>query len=129
MSFNKFIINYLNLSIFAAINKLLTNLRSMNNNVSNLSLMVVPSEFLQKVESDLQMLKELMRTKNEVEINSQWIESVDVPKILGISRKTWQSYRDRRLIPFSQSGSKIYVKRSDLENFMESHLIGTRSKA
>jgi len=93
---------------------------------SNLSVMVVPSEFLQQVESDLQILKELMRTKNEKEINSQWIESVKVPKILGISRKTWQNYRDKRLIPFSQIGNKIYVKRADLEAFMNDHSITSK---
>ena len=96
----------------------------MTKTESNLSMMVVPSEFLQQVETDLQMLKELMRTKNEEEINSQWIESVKVPKILGISRKTWQTYRDKRLILFSQIGAKIYVKRSDLQNFMNSYTVG-----
>ena len=96
----------------------------MTKTESNLSMIVVPSEFLQQVETDLQMLKELMRTKNEEEINSQWIESVKVPKILGISRKTWQTYRDKRLIPFSQIGAKIYVKRSDIQDFMNSHTVG-----
>lgn len=95
----------------------------MTKTESNLSMMVVPSEFLQKVESDLQMLKELIRMKNENEIMDQWIGSIKIPKLLGISRKTWQSYRDKKLIPFSQIGSKIYVKRADLEEFMESHCI------
>jgi hypothetical protein len=98
----------------------------MTRTESNLSMMVVPSAFLQKVESDLQMLKELMRTKNEEEINSQWIESTKVPKLLGISRNTWQTYRDKRLIPFSQIGSKIYVKRLDLEKFMSDHYITSK---
>ena len=95
----------------------------MNKSESNLNLTVVPSDFLKKVESDLQELKESLRVKNEQEINSQWVESVKVPGILGISRKTWQSWRDRRLIEFSQVGSKIYVRRADLEKFMMSHRI------
>jgi len=98
----------------------------MNKTGSNLSVTVVPSEFLLKVESDLQELKETLRVKNEQEINSQWIESVKVPKILGISRKTWQTYRDRKMINYSQIGSKIYVKRADLESFMISHRIDAR---
>lgn len=87
---------------------------------------VVPSDFLEKMEADLQELKESLRVKNEQEINSQWIESVNVPKILGISRKTWQTYRDRKMINYSQIGSKIYVKRADLEKFMISHRIDAR---
>lgn len=90
---------------------------------NNVNLAVVPEDFLQKMEADLQELKEFMREKNEQEINAQWIESVKVPRILGISRKTWQSWRDRRLIEFSQVGSKIYVRRADLEKFMMSHRI------
>ena len=92
-----------------------------------MNLAVIPRAFLEKMEADITELKELMRIKNEAEINAQWIESIKVPKILGISRKTWQNYRDKRLIPFSQISSKIYVKRSDLENFMESHYVEKRS--
>jgi len=89
-----------------------------------LNLAVIPQDFLEKMEADINELKELLRIKNEDEINSQWIESVKVPKILGISRKTWQTYRDKRLILFSQIGAKIYVKRSDLQNFMNSYTVG-----
>ncbi len=39
------------------------------------------------------------------------------------SQKTWQTYRDKRLIPFSQFGRKIYVKRADLEAFLEGNKI------
>ena len=89
-----------------------------------MNLAVIPQDFLEKMEADINELKELLRIKNEDEINSQWIESVKVPKILGISRKTWQTYRDKRLILFSQIGAKIYVKRSDLQNFMNSYTVG-----
>lgn len=98
----------------------------MKKNVNNLNLAVVPEDFLTRMESEISELKELLRVKNEDEINSKWIESSEIPKLLGISRKTWQTYRDRRLIPFSQIGSKIYVKRSDLENFMNSHCIKSK---
>ncbi len=46
--------------------------------------------------------------------------------MLGISPKTWQNYRDQRVIPFSQIGRKIYVCRADLEDFMRSHYIKAR---
>ena len=95
----------------------------MNQNESNLNLAVVPQGFLDKMEANLNEMKALLEAKNEEDINSEWIESVKIPKRLGVSRKTWQNYRDRRLIPFSQIGSKIYVKRSDLEDFMQSHYI------
>lgn len=91
---------------------------------SNLSLAVVPSDFLSTLEREMKEIKQLLRQKAEQEISDQWIESVKIPKLLGISRKTWQTYRDKRLIPFSQIGSKIYVKRADLDQFMLDHYIG-----
>lgn len=71
----------------------------------------------------MENLENILREKTEDEVNSQWIESVKIPKLLGISQKTWQNYRDKRLIPFSQIGSKIYVKKIDLERFMESYYV------
>lgn len=55
--------------------------------------------------------------------NEEWLSSEEVKKILGISGKTWQKYRNERRIPFSQFGRKIYVKKTDLDNFMENHKI------
>jgi len=98
----------------------------MKTNETSLQMAVVPQSFIDNVEQKLETLEKILRDKNEQEINSQWIESVKIPKILGISLKTWQTYRDKRLIPFSQIGSKIFVKRADLEKFMELHYIESK---
>ena len=92
-----------------------------------MDLAVVPQNFLDKMEAEMKEMKAILKAKDEHEINSQWIESVKIPKILGISQKTWQTYRDRRIIPFAQIGSKIFVKRADLENFMQSHYIDAKN--
>jgi len=93
---------------------------------NNLQMAVVPQNFLNKMEAKLEKLETILRDKSETEINSMWIESVKIPKLLGISQKTWQTYRDKRIIAFSQIGSKIYVKRADLEKFMQSHCIESK---
>ena len=100
----------------------------MQTRESSLQMAVVPQDFLNEMKSEIKEVKELLRTKTEEEINSQWIESVKIPKQLGISSKTWQTYRDKRIIPFTQIGSKIYVKRADLENFLQSHYIPSKNK-
>lgn len=92
----------------------------------NLQLAVIPQSFLSEVREELQEMKNLLKEKSEDEVNSQWIESSEVRKILGISQKTWQTYKDERRIPFSQFGRKIYVKREDLEVFMNAHYINNR---
>ena len=39
-----------------------------------------------------------------------WLSSDDVCRILRISKRTLQNYRDNRILPFSQVGRKIYYK-------------------
>jgi excisionase family DNA binding protein len=68
----------------------------------------------------------LQDSHSQTILEEEWIPSNEVLKQLGISRKTWQKYRDERRIPFSQFGRKIYVKRTDLEAFMENHKINGR---
>ena len=96
-----------------------------SNAPASLSMAVVPQSFLNGLMDEVREVKSLLQKKSEEEVNSQWIESTQVRKRLGISTKTWQTYRDERRIPFSQFGRKIYVKRADLEKFMEDHYIDT----
>ena len=58
--------------------------------------------------------------------DDEWLSSEEARQILGVSPKTWQNYRDRGIIPFSQTGRKIYVLRSDLDNYLKSHRIERR---
>ena len=100
----------------------------MLNNVAaeNLAMVVLPKAAWEAVASEIRELKNLLQEKSKEEVNNQWLESTEARKMLGISPKTWQTYRDERRIPFSQFGRKIYVKRADLEAFMEKHYINAR---
>lgn len=98
----------------------------MNQNVieaSTMAMVMLPQSVWEGVANDLQEVKELLKVKSADEIGNQWVESSAARKELGVSQKTWQTYRDKRIIPFSQVGRKIYVRRSDLQKFMESHYI------
>ena len=55
-----------------------------------------------------------------------YLTSEQVCDVLGISSKQFQKYRNERRIAFSQFGRKIYVKRSDLDRFLESHRVEAR---
>jgi hypothetical protein len=98
----------------------------MQTNENGFQMAVVPQSFLQEVIEKLDAVESILQKKTEEEINSEWIDSVKARKLLGVSPKTWQEYRNKRVIPFSQFGSKIYVKRSDIKSFMEKNYI--RSK-
>ncbi|PDP59656.1 helix-turn-helix domain-containing protein [Prevotella intermedia] len=95
------------------------------NQASAIAMVVLPESAWKGVKADIQDLKELLTKKSTEEAGNEWIESIEARKILGVSPKTWQTYRDRRIIPFAQIGRKILVKKSDLEAFMQEHYISS----
>ena len=67
---------------------------------------------------DLAEIKKAIKNQKEESLVNNWIQSETARKTLGVCRKTWQDYRDKKIIPFSQFGRKIYIKKADLESFM-----------
>lgn len=100
----------------------------MQNITTMPSIVALPAQEWADIKSLLQEVKETLRTKTKEEINSEWVESTTARKILGVSTRTWQDYRDKRVIPFSQFGRKIYVRRADIESFMKQHYINSRKE-
>ena len=96
-----------------------------NINTSTL-LLVVPEEEWRHLHDTLEQIVDLITRRNADASKSEWIESDEARKLLGVSPKTWQNYRDQRLIPFSQIGRKIYVNRADLDAFLRKHRIASR---
>ncbi len=102
----------------------------MNNNATPAipQVVVLPESEWKGIKELLNKVKDTLQTKSEEEMNSQWIESTEARKMLGVSAKTWQDYRDKRVIPFSQFGRKIYVRRADIEAFLQQHYIKARKE-
>ena len=48
-----------------------------------------------------------------------WLHNGDVCKLLNISKRTLQHYRDTGVLPFSQIGHKCYNKREDVGRLLE----------
>lgn len=90
-------------------------------------LFVVPEEEWRNLHDTLEQIIDLITRRNANDSSSEWIESEAARKLLGISPKTWQNYRDQRLIPFSQIGRKIYVNRTDLDAFLRSYRVGSKT--
>lgn len=96
------------------------------NDKQAISMVMLPESAWLGMKEGIEHIKKLVIQRNTDDKNSEWIESSEARKILGVSQKTWQNYRDERKIPFSQFGRKIYVKRCDLEAFMQSHYISSK---
>jgi excisionase family DNA binding protein len=52
-----------------------------------------------------------------------WLTGDELCKLLRVSKRTLQNYRDQRVIPFSQIGRKIYYKYSDINEYLELHYV------
>lgn len=89
-------------------------------------MLMIPQEEWQSLHEKLDRLIEIVEKTRTGSPDKDWFESDEVRKILCISPKTWQNYRDQRLIPFSQIGRKIYVNRADLDAFLRQHRIDSR---
>jgi hypothetical protein len=59
--------------------------------------------------------------QNSNPMNEKWIDNADASRILKISGRSLQNYRDKGILPFSTIGGKIYYKASDIEAVLESN--------
>ena len=48
---------------------------------------------------------------------------VEVCKMLHISIRTLQSYRDKRILPFIQISRKLYFKLEDIQEYLSRHYV------
>ncbi len=69
---------------------------------------LMPQSELSKINSSLEKIFEKLDSKNEESFSDQYIDSKKVPKLLNISARTWQNYRDKKELPFIQFGQKIW---------------------
>ena len=59
--------------------------------------------------------------------HTDWLHNGDVCKLLNISKRTLQDYRDRKIIPYTQFAGKILYKASDLEKMLEENYQGSQT--
>lgn len=96
------------------------------NNLHNINMKIqIPQDEWNELIKRISNLEEVLKC-NERKTSDELLTSKDVVRILGISDKTWQTYRSKGIIPFSQIGRKIYVRKEDLERYICEHRISER---
>jgi hypothetical protein len=63
-----------------------------------------------------------IKSTEEKSLADLWLDNEQLMKLLKVSRRTLQSWRDQGLVSFSQVGSKIYYKRKDVDAFLNKHV-------
>lgn len=71
----------------------------------------------QKFEQFVTHMDELC-TKHNRKV-SEWLDNADVCRILNISKRTLQTYRDNGTIPYAQINHKMFYKPSDVEKVLD----------
>ena len=64
-----------------------------------------------------------LEDQTQIQTNKHWLTGDEICKLLRVSKRTLQNYRDNRIIPFSQIGRKIYYKYSDIVDYLELHYV------
>lgn len=54
-------------------------------------------------------------------LSEQWLDIEETCKLLKISKRTLQAYRDQGILSFSQVGGKIYFSASAIEEHLIQH--------
>ena len=49
----------------------------------------------------------------------RWLDNEEVCEMLCIAKRTLQAYREKKLIPYTQVGHKIYYKPQDVEALLK----------
>ena len=88
---------------------------------------IVPKSKLDWIESVLQQVQQVINNNTRTsKLEDEWVSSEEARKVLGVSPKTWQSYRDKRLLEFAQIGRQILVRKSRSEAFLAEHTINKK---
>jgi excisionase family DNA binding protein len=88
---------------------------------------VIPTEDLEKLKASIEEIKGLLLKRKEEDVLSSYIPSEKARQILNISQKTWFNLRQAKKISYIKVGKAIYIKREDLDAYMEAHYVRAKS--
>ena len=80
---------------------------------------ILSKEDYEAIKTDLQEIRK--HVKKIVVPNEAFIDNKQFTKLMNISFRTAQVWRDEGIVGFSQEGKKIYYRLSDIEKFLDDH--------
>ncbi|MGX1752862.1 helix-turn-helix domain-containing protein [Sphingobacterium sp. NPDC055346] len=73
-------------------------------------------------------IEEILKNYRPVMNGEIYLSGEEVCKLLHISKRTLQQYRDDQILPYIQIGGKIIYKETDLMNVLEQNYVSAYSK-
>jgi len=77
---------------------------------------VLPKQNYEEIQKALEEIKE--RVNNLSSPAEHFIDNKEFTRLMGVSSRTAQTWRNEGKIGFSQEGKKIYYRMSDIEKFL-----------
>lgn len=74
--------------------------------------------------NEIKDIKSAVR-ENPLKPNKNFITNYEFIELMGISKRTAQTWRDEGVIAFSQIGSKIYYQMDDIKKLLETNYFKT----
>ncbi len=87
-------------------------------------------EVIEQKEMILQLrsrIEEILKNYRPVMNGEIYLSGEDVCKLLHISKRTLQQYRDDKILPYIQIGGKIIYKETDLMSVLEQNYISNKT--
>jgi len=89
-----------------------------------MEVIAIPKSVLKELTAELDELLQLTTDASEAYIGifneERWLDNQEVCLMLGITKRTLQSYKDKGLLPFSKLNRKNYYKFSDVQRLLAS---------
>lgn len=83
----------------------------------------ISSEIYQQLLDKIEAIEISLKKQSSYTIkdSEKWLDNKEVCKILKITPRTAQNYRDKGILAYSQIGSKIYYRFTDIEKLLQKH--------
>lgn len=76
---------------------------------------------VQEIKKRLDEISFELKNKQRTEPDQIWYDNQEFLQLMNISKRTAQTWRDEGIISFSQVGSKIYYRMSDVQKLLDSN--------
>ena len=85
-----------------------------------MDVIILPSEQFKELLAKVEEVKNaVLNSKSDP--GSEFLDNQQFIEFMNISKRTAQSWRDEGIISFSQVGSKIYYRKSDVQKLLDSN--------
>ncbi|MFH1081433.1 MAG: helix-turn-helix domain-containing protein [Pseudomonadota bacterium] len=86
-----------------------------------------PMKIFAEIRESLRRIEEHLNVPNNIERN--WLDPQQICQMLNISKRTLDSYRAQGIFPYSRIGGKVFYRLSDVEDYLNSHVVRKEGKS